>query len=272
MCSRASLSTDFSQIKIAFRIPPERPTPNFAPTWNLAPQDPIPIVRRGPNDGRWRLDGALGPDPLLGQGHQDPLLGHQRALRGYRDQAGNPRGIPAPPLPRAARRFYEWKKLGGKDKQPFAIALKGGGLMGMAGLWGIWRSPAGETVRGATLFHRKPPVNSVQKTTFLLSVSYASCVWCVGRRANIALKIIDYLVIGVRSARRPLPALSGSPLRDHMLLLSAASGHAKTTAREDLLWRISVGDLPYTSTKTELNRRKLPKPACIAISVIGRLV
>ena len=35
--------------------------------------------------------------------------------------------------------FYEWKKLGGKDKQPYAIALKDGGLMAMAGLWETWR-------------------------------------------------------------------------------------------------------------------------------------
>jgi putative SOS response-associated peptidase YedK len=45
MCGRARLSTDFSQIKIAFRIPPERPTPNFSPTYNLALTDPLPIVR-----------------------------------------------------------------------------------------------------------------------------------------------------------------------------------------------------------------------------------
>jgi hypothetical protein len=29
MCGRARLSSDVSEIKIAFRIPPERPTPNF---------------------------------------------------------------------------------------------------------------------------------------------------------------------------------------------------------------------------------------------------
>jgi|GEM_PF-2590962 len=28
MCGRAKLSTDFSEIKIAFRVPPEYPTPN----------------------------------------------------------------------------------------------------------------------------------------------------------------------------------------------------------------------------------------------------
>jgi putative SOS response-associated peptidase YedK len=44
MCGRARLSSDVSEIKIAFRIPPERPTPNIAPSWNLAPTDPAPIV------------------------------------------------------------------------------------------------------------------------------------------------------------------------------------------------------------------------------------
>jgi putative SOS response-associated peptidase YedK len=31
--------------------------------------------------------------------------------------------------------FYEWKKIDG-GKQPYAIGLKGGGLMALAGLWG----------------------------------------------------------------------------------------------------------------------------------------
>jgi hypothetical protein len=45
MCGRASLSSDASEIKIAFGIPPERPAPNFAASWNVAPTDPLPIVR-----------------------------------------------------------------------------------------------------------------------------------------------------------------------------------------------------------------------------------
>src|SRR5690349_24835596 len=45
MCGRARLSSDVSEIKIAFRIPPERPAPNFAASWNVAPTDPLPVVR-----------------------------------------------------------------------------------------------------------------------------------------------------------------------------------------------------------------------------------
>src|SRR5260370_31521794 len=48
---------------------------------------------------------ALGPHPLLGQGHQDRLLGPPCEGRGGRHQAGLPRSIPAPTLPGAARRL-----------------------------------------------------------------------------------------------------------------------------------------------------------------------
>jgi putative SOS response-associated peptidase YedK len=45
MCGRARLSSDVSEIKVAFRIPPERLAPNFVPSWNAAPTDPLPVVR-----------------------------------------------------------------------------------------------------------------------------------------------------------------------------------------------------------------------------------
>jgi hypothetical protein len=40
MCGRAKLEGDISEIKIAFRVPPDYPTPNFAPSWNVAPTCP----------------------------------------------------------------------------------------------------------------------------------------------------------------------------------------------------------------------------------------
>ena len=56
MCGRARLSSDVSEIKIAFGIPPERPTPNFAPSWNLAPTDPAPVVYYDAGDDGRRLE------------------------------------------------------------------------------------------------------------------------------------------------------------------------------------------------------------------------
>ena len=49
MCGRAKLEGDVSELKIRFAIPPEYPTRNFAPSWNVAPTDNLPIVRY---DGR----------------------------------------------------------------------------------------------------------------------------------------------------------------------------------------------------------------------------
>ena len=45
MCGRARLSSDVSEIKLVFSIPSERPTPNFPPSWNVAPTDSLPVVR-----------------------------------------------------------------------------------------------------------------------------------------------------------------------------------------------------------------------------------
>jgi hypothetical protein len=45
MCGPAELATDFSEIKIAFRIPPEHPTPNsYAPSWNALTDTPPSIT------------------------------------------------------------------------------------------------------------------------------------------------------------------------------------------------------------------------------------
>ena len=56
MCGRARLSSDVSEIKVAFRIPPERPTANIAPSWNVAPTDSLPVVRYDAKDRQRTLE------------------------------------------------------------------------------------------------------------------------------------------------------------------------------------------------------------------------
>jgi putative SOS response-associated peptidase YedK len=56
MCGRAKMEGDFSKLRVPFRLAPEHPLPNFLSTWNLAPTDPVPIVRRDPGDKLRRLD------------------------------------------------------------------------------------------------------------------------------------------------------------------------------------------------------------------------
>jgi putative SOS response-associated peptidase YedK len=56
MCGRVRLSSDVSEIKLVFSIPPDRPTPNFAPSWNAAPTDQLPIVCFDPKARERSLD------------------------------------------------------------------------------------------------------------------------------------------------------------------------------------------------------------------------
>ena len=37
-------------------IPPERPTPNIAPSWNVAPNDPLPVLRYDTKDRQRSLE------------------------------------------------------------------------------------------------------------------------------------------------------------------------------------------------------------------------
>jgi hypothetical protein len=56
ICGRARLSSDVSEIKLVFSIPPDRPTPNISPGWNVAPTDPLPVVRYDTRAGERSLD------------------------------------------------------------------------------------------------------------------------------------------------------------------------------------------------------------------------
>ena len=56
MCGRVRLSSDVSEIKLVFSIPPHRPIPNFPPSWNVAPTDQLPVVRYDRIAGERSLD------------------------------------------------------------------------------------------------------------------------------------------------------------------------------------------------------------------------
>lgn len=150
MCGRARLSSDFVELRIRFAVPPEQPAPNLPPRWNLAPMQSSAIVRLD-ETGRRTFDVARWS--LLPHWVKEPRLP-------YATFNAKAEGIERKPAFRdafARRRclvpldgFYEWKTEG-RGKQPFAISLASGDAMGVAGLWEVWTSPMGETIRSFTV-------------------------------------------------------------------------------------------------------------------------
>jgi putative SOS response-associated peptidase YedK len=123
MCGRARLSSDVSEIKLVFGIPPERPTPNFAPSWNVAPTDPVPIVHcdskadeRCLEVMRWGLIPYWAKDIKIGFSTFNARGEDDETKPGSREACRHGRCLV--PLDN----FYESKKTA-TGKQPYAIAL-----------------------------------------------------------------------------------------------------------------------------------------------------
>lgn len=156
MCGRARLSSDVSEIKLVFSIPPERPPPNFAASWNVAPTDSLPVVRYDARAGerslevmRWGLVPFWAKDIKVGFSNINAKAESVDTRPAFREAFQRRRCLV--PLDN----FYEWKKLG-KDRQPYAVALADRRLMAMAGLWESWRSPAGERLHSFAIVTTAP--------------------------------------------------------------------------------------------------------------------
>jgi len=147
MCGRVRLSSDVSEIKLVFSIPTHRPTPNFPPSWNVAPTDLLRVVRYDPKASersldllRWGLVPYWAKDLKVGFANINAKAEGIESKPAFRDAFQRRRCL----VP--VDSFYEWKKTAA-GKQPYASALADRGLMALAGLWENWRSPAGERVR-----------------------------------------------------------------------------------------------------------------------------
>ena len=123
--------------------------PNFPPRYNVAPTQPIPIVRIV--EGRRQF--ALVRWGLIPPWVKDPrkftLLVNARA------ESVNDK--PAFRYPMRRRRclvpadgFYEWKVEGG-HKRPYCVRPKNGEPIAFAGLWETWTGPNGEELETATI-------------------------------------------------------------------------------------------------------------------------
>lgn len=127
------------------------PTPNWEPTWNMAPTRDAPAVRLHPETRarhldllRWGLVPHWAKDP---KSVRQPINARAETLATtpmFRDALARRRCL----VP--ADVFYEWQAANGA-KLPFAVARADGQPMVFAGLWEGWRGADGTVMRTFTI-------------------------------------------------------------------------------------------------------------------------
>lgn len=146
MCGRYLITSTPEAMRRLFAYPE---LPNFPPRYNVAPTQPIPIVRL--NEGRrqfalvrWGLIPAWVKDPkafsLVLQARSDSVLdkpSFKNAMKRRRCL------IPADG-------FYEWNE-DTTPRRPYVVRPTHGGPVAFAGLWECWTGPNGEELETAAV-------------------------------------------------------------------------------------------------------------------------
>jgi putative SOS response-associated peptidase YedK len=146
MCGRYVITSPPAAIRALFGYPEQ---PNFPPRYNVAPTQPVPIVRLADAQRhfalmRWGLIPAWVKDPkgfsLVINARAESVLdkpAFRNAMRRRRCL------IPADG-------FYEWRETGGR-KQAFFVRRKDGAPFAFAGLYETWTGPNGEELDTAAI-------------------------------------------------------------------------------------------------------------------------
>src|SRR5580700_1122645 len=138
MCGRYYRRSDKQRVAEAFRV--GLPTSfDILPSYNVAPQSFQPVVRLNPETSdrelarmRWGLVPFWSRDAKIAYSTINAKAETVATSPTFREALKRRRCL----VP--ADGFYEWQKLGEKNKQPYAIALTDGSPLAFAGLWERW--------------------------------------------------------------------------------------------------------------------------------------
>jgi len=147
MCGRYTLISPPEAVRLVFGYTDR---PNFPPRYNIAPTQPIAIVRQEGDARRFVLVRWGLIPPWVKDPKAFTLLINARAET-----------IAEKPAFRAAFRrkrclipadgWYEWQKIGDKAKRPWHIRATGGGPIAFAGLWEHYMAPDGSEIETAAI-------------------------------------------------------------------------------------------------------------------------
>jgi len=163
MCGRYAQTADMRELMEQFSVTGIAPESSLPLNWNIAPTNPIYIVRA--NDKSGSDAGQQKELAVVSWGLIGPWLTDFQEARASQSRAINARSesIHEKPTFRNAFRatrclipatgYYEWATALGKysPKQPFYISARDGKQLPIAGIWSSWRAPNGEVIETASI-------------------------------------------------------------------------------------------------------------------------
>ena len=163
MCGRYAQTADMRELMEQFEVTGTSPASSLPLNWNIAPTNPIYIVRAHDRTGKdTNSQKALA---TVSWGLIGPWLTDMQEARASQSRAINARSesIHEKPTFRNAFRstrclipasgYYEWATALGqyRPKQPFFISARSGQQLPIAGIWSSWTAPNGEVIETASI-------------------------------------------------------------------------------------------------------------------------
>ena len=161
MCGRYAQSADMRDLMEQFEVTGNSPSHSIPVNWNIAPTNPIYIVRESMQEQSivkrdlavvsWGLIAPWLSDPAEAKASQSRAINarsesvHEKPT--FRDGFKSRRCL----IP--AQGYYEWATALGKfrPKQAFYISSRDGQQLSIAGIWSSWRAPNGEVFETASI-------------------------------------------------------------------------------------------------------------------------
>jgi putative SOS response-associated peptidase YedK len=154
MCGRYRLSRRKPLVEEYFDSISDEP--DWSPRFNVAPTQPIPIIRQHPKEPvrelslmRWGLIPSWAKDASGAARMINARSETASSKPAFRDALKSRRCL----IP--ADGFYEWARTG-KSKQPYCFEVNEGELFAFAGLWDRWRDTGGKMVETCSILTTTP--------------------------------------------------------------------------------------------------------------------
>src|SRR6202163_1507895 len=130
--------------------------PEWTPRYNIAPSQPVPVIRQNPKEPRREL--SLMRWGLIPSWAKD-ASGAARMINARSETAGTKPAFRDPLTNRRclipADGFYEWQRAG-KVKQPYCFEVNDGELFAFAGIWDRWTDQNRNAVETCSILTTSP--------------------------------------------------------------------------------------------------------------------